>query len=52
MKTHIISSLDTLTKKYNDGSISLKQYYNGLSDISFFKRNPKATFNGKPIKIK
>ena len=51
-KFHVVDSLDTLIKKYNDGDITLDKYLDDLAVLSWIKRNPGGTYNGKPIKVK
>ena len=48
----VVNSLDTLNKKYSDGDITLDKYYSDLADLSWVKRNPGGTYNGKPIIVK
>ena len=48
----VVDSLNTLIKKYSDGDITLDKYYSDLADLSWVKRNPGATYNGKSIKLK
>ena len=48
-KFHVVDSLDTLIKKYNDGDITLDKYYSDLADLSWVKRNPGATYKGKSL---
>ena len=49
---HVVDSLDTLIKKYNDGDITLDKYLDDLAVLSWIKRNPGGTYNGKSIKVK
>lgn len=49
---HVVDSLDTLIKKYNDGDITLDKYLDDLAVLSWIKRNPGGTYNGKPIIVK
>ena len=49
---HVVDNLDTLMQKYSDGQITLDQYYDNLSILSWVKRNPGGTYNGKPIIVK
>ena len=49
---HVVDSLDTLIKKYNDGDITLDKYLDNLAVLSWIKRNPGGTYNGKPIIVK
>ena len=49
---HVVDNLDTLMQKYSDGDITLDQYYDDLSVLSWVKRNPGGTYNGKPIIVK
>jgi len=49
---HVLDSFDSLVKKYSDGDITLDQYYSGLSDLSFMKSHPGATYDGKQVTIK
>ena len=49
---HVVDSLDTLIKKYNDGDITLDKYLDDLAVLSWVKRNPGGTYNGKSIKVK
>ena len=49
---HVVDSLDTLIKKYNDGDITLDKYLDDLAVLSWIKRNPVGTYNGKPIIVK
>ena len=51
-KFHVVDSLDTLIKKYNDGNITLDKYLDDLAVLSWIKRNPGGTYNGKPIIVK
>ena len=48
----VVKNLDTLIKKYSDGDITLDKYYSDLADLSWVKRNPGGTYNGKSIKVK
>ena len=47
-----LHSLDTLIKNYNDGDITLDKYLDDLAVLSWIKRNPGGTYNGKSIKVK
>ena len=49
---HVVDSLDTLIKKYNDGDITLDKYLDDLAVLSWIKRNPGGTYNGKPTIVK
>ena len=49
---HVVDNLDTLMQKYSDGKITLDQYYDNLAVLSWVKRNPGGTYNGKQIIIK
>ena len=49
---HVVDSLDTLIKKYNDVDITLDKYLDDLAVLSWVKRNPGGTYNGKSIKVK
>ena len=49
---HVIDSLDSLIKKYDDGKITLDQYYSGLADLSFMRSHPGAKYNNKSVIIK
>ena len=48
----VVNSLDTLIKKYSDGDITLDKYLDDLAVLSWVKRNPGGTYNGKPIIVK
>ena len=48
----VVNSLDTLIKKYSDGDITLDKYLDDLAVLSWIKRNPGGTYNGKPIIVK
>ena len=48
----VVKNLDTLIKKYNDGDITLDKYLDDLAVLSWIKRNPGGTYNGKPIIVK
>ena len=49
---HVIDSLNSLVKKYDDGDITLDQYYSGLADLSFMRSHPGAKYDGKDVIIK
>ena len=48
----VVKNLDTLIKKYSDGDITLDKYLDDLAVLSWIKRNPGGTYNGKPIIVK
>ena len=48
----VVNNLDTLIKKYSDGDITLDKYLDDLAVLSWVKRNPGGTYNGKPIIVK
>ena len=49
---HVVDSLDILINKYNDGDITLDKYLDDLAVLSWIKRNPGGTYNGKPTIVK
>ena len=49
---HIVDSLSSLVKKYDEGDITIEEYQAGLADLSWVMKHPGAIYDGKSIKIK
>ena len=49
---HIVDSLSSLVKKYDDGDITIEEYQAGLADLSWVMKHPQGKYDGKSIAIK
>ena len=49
---HIVDSLSSLVKKYDEGDITIEEYQAGLADLSWVMKHPRAKYDGKSIAIK
>ena len=49
---HIVDSLSSLVKKYDEGDITIEEYQAGLADLSWVMKHPGAKYECKSIAIK
>ena len=49
---HIVDSLSSLVKKYDEGDITIEEYQAGLADLSWVLEHPGAKYDGKSIVVK
>ena len=49
---HIVDSLSSLVKKYDEGDITIEEYQAGLADLSWVMKHPQGKYDGKSIAIK